>query len=51
VNYVPEDGSLIFRTGPATKLDALLEGGAAALEAVGLNRYGTNMERRSERPS
>jgi hypothetical protein len=32
---------LIFRTGPETKLDALLEGGAAALEADGLNPYGT----------
>lgn len=41
VNYLPEDGSLIFRTGPGTKLDALLEGGAVALEADGLNPYGT----------
>jgi nitroimidazol reductase NimA-like FMN-containing flavoprotein (pyridoxamine 5'-phosphate oxidase superfamily) len=41
VNYLPEDGSLIVRTGPGTKLDALLEGGAVALEADGLNPYGT----------
>jgi nitroimidazol reductase NimA-like FMN-containing flavoprotein (pyridoxamine 5'-phosphate oxidase superfamily) len=41
VNYLPEDESLIFRTGPGTKLDALLEGGAVALEADGLNPYGT----------
>jgi nitroimidazol reductase NimA-like FMN-containing flavoprotein (pyridoxamine 5'-phosphate oxidase superfamily) len=41
VNYLPEGESLIFRTGPGTKLDALLEGGAVALEADGLNPYGT----------
>jgi nitroimidazol reductase NimA-like FMN-containing flavoprotein (pyridoxamine 5'-phosphate oxidase superfamily) len=41
VNYLPEDGSLIVRTSPGTKLDALLEGGAVALEADGLNPYGT----------
>ena len=41
VNYLPEDGTLIFRTGPGTKLDALLQGGAVALEADGLNSYGT----------
>ncbi len=41
MNYLPEDGSLLFRTGPGTKLDALLEGGPVALEADGLNPYGT----------
>lgn len=41
VNYLPGDGTLIFRTGPGTKLDALLEGGPVALEADGFNPYGT----------
>lgn len=41
VNYLPEDGTLMFRTGPGTKLDAVLEGGPVALEADGLNKYGT----------
>jgi nitroimidazol reductase NimA-like FMN-containing flavoprotein (pyridoxamine 5'-phosphate oxidase superfamily) len=41
VNYLPEDGTLVFRTGPGTKLDALLQGGAVALEADGLNPHGT----------
>ena len=41
VNYLPEDGTLVFRTGTGTKLDALLQGGAVALEADGLNSYGT----------
>ena len=41
VNYLPEDGTVIFRTGPGTKLDAVLEGGLVALEADGLNPYGT----------
>jgi hypothetical protein len=41
VNYLPEDGTVIFRTGPGTKLDAVLAGGAVALEADGLNTYGT----------
>lgn len=41
VNYLPEDGTVIFRTGPGTKLDALLKGGSVALEADGLNTYGT----------
>lgn len=41
VNYLPDFGTLIFRTGPGTKL-ALVEGGkAVAFEADGLNRYGT----------
>jgi nitroimidazol reductase NimA-like FMN-containing flavoprotein (pyridoxamine 5'-phosphate oxidase superfamily) len=41
VNYLPEDGTVIFRTGPGTKADALAGGGVAALEADGLNTYGT----------
>jgi nitroimidazol reductase NimA-like FMN-containing flavoprotein (pyridoxamine 5'-phosphate oxidase superfamily) len=41
VNYLPEDGTLIFRTGPGTKMDALLGGDPVALEADGLNPYGT----------
>ncbi len=41
VNYVPDSGTVIFRTGPGTKLDALLGGGPLALEADGLNTYGT----------
>ena len=41
VNYVPEDGTVIFRTGPGAKTDALTAGGAVALEADGLNTYGT----------
>lgn len=41
VNFLPEDGTLIFRTGPGTKLDALVAGGTAAFEADGLNTYGT----------
>lgn len=41
VNYLPENGTVIFRTGPGTKLDAVLQGGTVALEADGLNDYGT----------
>jgi hypothetical protein len=41
VNYLPEDGTVIFRTGPGTKADALAAGGTVALEADGLNTYGT----------
>jgi nitroimidazol reductase NimA-like FMN-containing flavoprotein (pyridoxamine 5'-phosphate oxidase superfamily) len=41
VNYLPEDGTLIFRTGAGTKMNALLEGNVVALEADGLNSYGT----------
>lgn len=41
VNYLPEDATVIFRTGPGTKLDALLGGGLVALEADGLSPYGT----------
>jgi nitroimidazol reductase NimA-like FMN-containing flavoprotein (pyridoxamine 5'-phosphate oxidase superfamily) len=41
VNYVPDNGTVIFRTGPGTKLDALLGGSSIALEADGLNTYGT----------
>ncbi|APX01852.1 pyridoxamine 5'-phosphate oxidase family protein [Arthrobacter sp. QXT-31] len=41
VNYLPEDGTLIFRTGAGTKMNALLEGNVVVLEADGLNSYGT----------
>ncbi|UVJ41572.1 pyridoxamine 5'-phosphate oxidase family protein [Arthrobacter sp. CJ23] len=41
VNYVPNYGTVIFRTGPGTKLDAVLSGGLVALEADGFNTYGT----------
>ncbi|MGO4383020.1 pyridoxamine 5'-phosphate oxidase family protein [Specibacter sp. RAF43] len=41
VNYLPEDGTVIIRTGPGTKLDALRAGGPAVLEADGFNAYGT----------
>lgn len=41
VNYVPDYGTVIFRTGPGTKLDAVLAGGPLALEADGLNTFGT----------
>jgi uncharacterized protein len=41
VNYLPEDGTVTFRTGPGTKIDAMAAGGVVALEADGLNVYGT----------
>jgi len=41
VNYVPNYGTVIFRTGPGTKLDALLATPAVVLEADGMNSYGT----------
>ena len=41
VNYVPDYGTVVFRTGPGTKLDAVLGGSPVALEADGLNTYGT----------
>ncbi|WP_120522119.1 pyridoxamine 5'-phosphate oxidase family protein [Arthrobacter celericrescens] len=41
VNYVPDFGTLIFRTGPGTKLEALQGGKPVAFEADGLNPYGT----------
>jgi nitroimidazol reductase NimA-like FMN-containing flavoprotein (pyridoxamine 5'-phosphate oxidase superfamily) len=41
VNYVPDYGTVVFRTGPGTKLNAVLGGNAVALEADGLNTYGT----------
>lgn len=41
VNYVPDQESLVFRTGPGTKLDAILQGKPVALEADGMNTYGT----------
>jgi nitroimidazol reductase NimA-like FMN-containing flavoprotein (pyridoxamine 5'-phosphate oxidase superfamily) len=41
VNYVPNYGTVIFRTGPGGKLDALLNSPTIALEADGMNSYGT----------
>lgn len=41
VNYFPEDGTLILRTAPGTKMDALLGNEPVALEADGFNAYGT----------
>lgn len=41
VNYVPDYGTVVFRTGPGTKLDAAAGGLPVALEADGLNPYGT----------
>ncbi|MGX1161225.1 nitroimidazol reductase NimA-like FMN-containing flavoprotein (pyridoxamine 5'-phosphate oxidase superfamily) [Arthrobacter sp. SLBN-100] len=41
VNYVPDYGTVVFRTGRGTKLDAVLGGSPVALEADGLNTYGT----------
>lgn len=41
VNYVPDYGTVVFRTGSGTKLDAVLAGSPVALEADGLNSYGT----------
>lgn len=41
VNYLLDDGSVVFRTGPGTKLDAIVTGQSVALEADGMNTYGT----------
>lgn len=41
VNYVPNYATILFRTGPGTKHDALKDGIPLALEADGFNRYGT----------
>ncbi|GAA3276072.1 hypothetical protein AAU01_15600 [Paenarthrobacter aurescens] len=41
VNYFPEDGTLILRTAPGTKMDALMGQEPVALEADGFNSYGT----------
>lgn len=41
VNYVPSNGTLLIRTGEGTKLDAVAERRVVALEADGLNQYGT----------
>jgi nitroimidazol reductase NimA-like FMN-containing flavoprotein (pyridoxamine 5'-phosphate oxidase superfamily) len=41
VNYLPDEGTVVFRTGPGTKLEAVLSGEPVALEADGLNIYGT----------
>ena len=41
VNYLPEDGTVLFQTGPGTKLDALLGGKPVVMEADGFNAYGT----------
>lgn len=41
VNYLPDEGTVIFRTGPGTKLDAVMAGQKITLEADGFNTYGT----------
>ncbi|MDQ0028668.1 pyridoxamine 5'-phosphate oxidase family protein [Arthrobacter bambusae] len=41
INYVPDEGTVVFRTGPGTKLGAVLAGRMIALEADGFNTYGT----------
>lgn len=41
VNYIPNFGTLLFRTGQGTKHKALREGAVIAMEADGFNRYGT----------
>ncbi len=41
VNYVPDEGSVVFRTGQGTKLGATTAGQPLALEIDGMNRYGT----------
>ncbi|WP_164200023.1 pyridoxamine 5'-phosphate oxidase family protein [[Micrococcus luteus] ATCC 49442] len=41
VNYVPDNGTVVFRTASGRKLDAVLAGSAIALEADGFNKYGT----------
>lgn len=38
INYVVDHGSLVFRTGPGTKLEALLSGRQVALEADGVDQ-------------
>ncbi|GAB2730757.1 pyridoxamine 5'-phosphate oxidase family protein [Arthrobacter bambusae] len=41
VNYLPDEGTVIFRMGPGTKLDAVMAGQKITLEADGFNTYGT----------
>ena len=43
VNFVPIERTLVFRTGPGTKLRSLLEGRPVAFETDGLNVYGTEV--------
>ncbi|MFJ5976434.1 pyridoxamine 5'-phosphate oxidase family protein [Pseudarthrobacter oxydans] len=41
VNFAPSNGTLLIRTGPGTKMDAVAGRKAVSLEADGLNQYGT----------
>jgi len=41
VNYVPTNGTLLIRTGEGTKLASLADRQAVAVEADGMNQYGT----------
>jgi len=41
VNYLPQDGTVLFQTGPGTKHDAVLRGEPVVMEADGFNTYGT----------
>jgi hypothetical protein len=43
VNFLVQEQQLFFRTAPGTKLRSLLSGAVVALEADGLNPYGTEV--------
>lgn len=43
INFVPVERTLVFRTGPGTKLRSLLAGTQVAFETDGLNVYGTEV--------
>ncbi|HEY8701203.1 MAG TPA: pyridoxamine 5'-phosphate oxidase family protein [Arthrobacter sp.] len=43
INFVPHERTLVFRTGPGTKLRSLLAGTQVAVEADGLNAYSTEV--------
>lgn len=41
VNFMPDNATILFRTAPGTKLDAVAAGLPVVMEADGLNDYGT----------
>jgi uncharacterized protein len=43
VNFMTVGQTLVIRTGPGTKLRALLDGGTVAFEADGMNAYSTEV--------
>jgi nitroimidazol reductase NimA-like FMN-containing flavoprotein (pyridoxamine 5'-phosphate oxidase superfamily) len=43
INFVPIERTLVFRTGPGTKLRSLLAGTQVAFETDGLNAYSTEV--------